>query len=182
MGEVYIVLEYVDDVEAQPISILGVYTHDEQAMKHALTFVDQDTIGGGSEYIDPPPGNILDAQVLQDPTRRIAIIRSPFIVGNKPQQRYTSERKIDVGENTVSTLPINNNYFPVVSGQNRFDDLSPRALSYNNTFRSDTRYSDLHIDDPFNPNYDAYADEESPRPRDLKTNGNGDYFGTEFEL
>jgi len=130
MGEVYVVVEYVDDVEIRATSILAVYTHEEQAMKHALTFIDQDTIGTGSEYVDPPSNSIIDAQVLQDPIRRIAIVTSPFIVGGKHQQVYDPDRNVSVG-----------------------------------------KQQDLDINDPFNPDYDAYSAEED-----------GDYFGTEIEL
>lgn len=171
MGEVYIVLEYTDDIEAQPVSILGVYTHQEQAMKHALTFIDPDTIGSGSEYIDPPAGNILDASVLHNPTRRISIVSSPFVVGILQGQRYTSDNRIDNGtiqREITPYVPTFNN--PVYGEMPTIDDdLSPRARRYNE------RFNQLTIDDPFHPEYDAYGGERSPQNR-------VDYFGTEFEL
>lgn len=128
MGEVYIVLEYVDDMEAQPVSILGVYTHEEQAMKHALTLVDAESIGLGSTYVDPPAGNTFDAHVHNDDTKRIAIVASPFTVGINRSMQHVS---------TVKPKIETPNSFAKLSLLEDIDEI-------------------IDLDDPFHPEYDSY--------------------------
>lgn len=87
MNEVYVVLEYIDDVDQLPVSVLGVYTLEEQALNYMLTLVDQDSIGSIPSYVDPPLGTILDGYTMGDNTRRIAIVPTPF---NTDVQSYLS--------------------------------------------------------------------------------------------
>lgn len=99
MGDVYIVIRYSDDIEDKGTDILGVYSHEEQAMIHTLEYALHDSIGGCTEMATPPTGYIFDAEVKGDKTRRICIVKSQITIGLKKHNGSQSpERRFSIDD------------------------------------------------------------------------------------
>lgn len=80
-------MRYNDNASDKNVTVLGVYTHEEQAMVHALEFVKHDSIGKHTKNISPPNGYIFDAEVKSDENSRICIIKSQMMIGIKKDNK-----------------------------------------------------------------------------------------------